>query len=84
MDAVSSALLEPVTNSLLDLLKKQLDYIHYSRNFDELRECVKQLNLVKEKVDHQCEEAFKNGHEIEGKAREWLGKVGKFDSSSSY
>ncbi|KAH1240841.1 putative disease resistance protein [Glycine max] len=80
MDAVSSALLEPVTNSLLDLLKKQLDYIHYSRNFDELRECVKQLNLVKEKVDHQCEEAFKNGHEIEGKAREWLGKVGKFET----
>ncbi|KAG4400462.1 hypothetical protein GLYMA_07G062900v4 [Glycine max] len=80
MDAVSSALLEPVTNSLLDLLKKQLDYIHYSRNFDELRECVKQLKLVKEKVDHQCEEAFKNGHEIEGKAREWLGKVGKFET----
>ncbi|KAG5036920.1 hypothetical protein JHK86_017760 [Glycine max] len=80
MDAVSSALLEPVTNSVLDLLKKQVDYIRYRQNFDELRECVKQLKLVKEKVDHQCEEAFKNGHEIEGKAREWLGKVGKFET----
>ncbi|KAL3008976.1 hypothetical protein AAZX31_07G060900 [Glycine max] len=80
MDAVSSALLEPVTNSVLDLIKKQVDYIRYRQNFDELRECVKQLKLVKEKVDHQCEEAFKNGHEIEGKAREWLGKVGKFET----
>ncbi|KHN45584.1 Putative disease resistance protein [Glycine soja] len=80
MDAVSSALLEPVTNSVLDLIKKQVDYIRYRRNFDELDECVKQLKHKKEIVDHKCEEAVKNGHEIEGKVREWLGKVGKFET----
>ncbi|XP_014633283.1 uncharacterized protein [Glycine max] len=80
MEAVSSALLEPVTNSVLDLLKKQVDYIRYRRNFDELDECVKQLKLEKARVDHQCDEAVKNGHKIEGKAREWLGKVGKFET----
>ena len=80
MEAVSSALLEPVTNSVLDLIKKQVDYIRYRRNFDELDECVKQLKLEKARVDHQCDEAVKNGHKIEGKAREWLGKVGKFET----
>eukprot|EP00256_Glycine_max_P063443 XP_014633257.1 uncharacterized protein LOC100780862 isoform X2 [Glycine max] len=80
MDAVSSALLEPVTNSVLDLIKKQVDYIRYRQNIDELDECVKQLKHKKEIVDHKCEEAVKNGHEIEGKVREWLGKVGKFET----
>ncbi|KAH1149740.1 hypothetical protein GYH30_043991 [Glycine max] len=78
MDAVSSALIEPVTNSVLDLVKKHVDYIRYRQNVGELYECVEQLELDKERVDHQCNRAVKNGHKIEVKAREWSRKVGEF------
>ena len=78
MDAVSSALIEPVTNSVLDLVKKHVDYIRYRQNVGELYECVEQLELDKERVDHQCNRAVKNGHNIHVKAREWSRKVGEF------
>ena len=78
MDAVSSALIEPVTNSVLDLVKKHVDYIRYRQNVGELDERVEQLEHEKARVDHQCNRAVKNGHNIEVKAREWSRQVGEF------
>ncbi|XP_047172082.1 uncharacterized protein LOC124840127 [Vigna umbellata] len=47
----------------------------YKQSVHELKDSVKDLENEKDKIDHQCDEAYKNLKNIEGKVIEWSRKV---------